>query len=275
MQGMMMDYPLTLLPMLERANRLFGKKQIITRIGAETTRIIYADLYKRVQRLAGALAGLGIEKGDRVATLCWNHQQHLELYFAAPCMGAVLHTVNFRLFVDQVAFILNDAEDKVIVVDESLLPLVEEILPKTPAVRHVLVVGDIPMGKAYLDGRQVTRYEDALEAAPAEYAFPQLDEQAAAAMCYTSGTTGNPKGVVYSHRSLVLHSLTEAMPDVMALRERDVVMPVVPMFHVNAWGIPFTAAMVGATQVMAGGGPGPPRPLPPVGEGGGGPGARG
>src|SRR3954452_25030812 len=159
MQGMMMDYPLTLLPILERSNRLFGKKEIVTRVGVGTTRITYADLYGRVQRLAGALAALGIEQGDRVASLCWNHQQHLELYFAAPCMGAVLHTVNFRLFVDQIVFILNDAEDKVIVVDESLLPLVEEVLPRTPAVTHVLVVGNIPMGKAYIDGRQVTRYE--------------------------------------------------------------------------------------------------------------------
>src|SRR5215213_4836590 len=165
MQGMMMEYPLTLRPLLERANRLFGKKHIVTRVGSETTRITYADLYRRVHRLAGALAALGVGRGDRVATLCWNHQQHLELYFAAPCMGAVLHTVNFRLFVDQITFILNDAADKVIVVDESLLPLVEQVLPKTPAVQHVLVVGDIPMGKAYLDGRQVTRYEDALEAA--------------------------------------------------------------------------------------------------------------
>jgi fatty-acyl-CoA synthase len=257
MQGMMMEYPLTLRPILERANRLFGKKQIVTRVGAEITRITYADLYGRVQRLAGALAALGISRGDRVASLCWNHQQHLELYFAAPCMGAVLHTVNFRLFVDQIVFILNDAADKVIVIDESLVPLLDQILPRTPAVTHVLVVGDVPMGKAYIDGRQVTRYEDALEAAPAEYTFPDLDELTAAAMCYTSGTTGNPKGVVYSHRSLVLHSLTEALPDVMAIRERDVVMPVVPMFHVNAWGIPFTAAMVGATQVMAGPAPGP------------------
>jgi fatty-acyl-CoA synthase len=257
MQGMMMDYPLTLLPILERANRLFGKKEVVTRVGAQTVRATYAELYGRVQRLAGALAALGVERGDRVATLCWNHQQHLELYFAAPCMGAVLHTVNFRLFVDQIAFILNDAADKVVVVDESLVPILRDVLPKTPHVRHVLVVGEVPADLATLDGRPLTRYEDALAAAPAEFAFSTLDEQAAAAMCYTSGTTGNPKGVVYSHRAMVLHSLAEAMPDVMALRERDVVMPVVPMFHVNAWGIPFTSAMVGATQVMPGVAPGP------------------
>lgn len=266
MQGMMMDYPLTLLPILERANRLFGKKEIVTRIGGDTTRITYADLYGRVQRLAGALAALGVERGDRVASLCWNHQQHLELYFAAPCMGAVLHTVNFRLFVDQITFILNDAADKVVVIDDSLLPLLDQILPKVPGVKHVLVVGTVPADKASIAGRPVTPYEDTLAAAPAGYAFPQLDEQAAAAMCYTSGTTGNPKGVLYSHRALVLHSLTEAMPDVMAIRERDVVMPVVPMFHVNAWGIPFTAAMVGATQVMAGAAPAPPDLLRLIGQ---------
>jgi len=257
MQGMMMEYPLTLLPILERSNRLFGKKQIVTRIGNETVRATYADLYQRVHRLAGALASIGVQPGDRVATLCWNHQQHLELYFAAPCMGAVLHTVNFRLFQDQIVFILNDAEDKVIVVDEGLLPLLDQVIPKAPAVRHILVVGNVPPDKATIDGRPVTSYEDAVAAAPAHYTFPKLDEQAAAAMCYTSGTTGNPKGVVYSHRAIVLHSLTEALPDVMAIRERDVVMPVVPMFHVNAWGIPFTATMLGATQVLPGAAPGP------------------
>jgi len=252
MQGMMMEYPLTLLPILERAERLFGKKQIVTRNVSETKRTTYADLYERVQKLAGALTSLGVQQGDRVATLCWNHQQHLELYFAAPCMGAVLHTVNFRLFVDQIAFILNDAEDQVVVVDESLLPLLDQVLPNVPSVHHILVIGEVPAGRESIAGRPVSRYEDALAAAPTAYPFPRLDEGAAAAMCYTSGTTGNPKGVLYSHRALVLHSMVEAQPDVMALRERDVVMPVVPMFHVNAWGIPFTATMVGATQVLPG-----------------------
>src|SRR5688572_6966025 len=180
MQGMMMEYPLTLLPILERSNRLFGKKQVVTRVGGETVRASYADVYRRVHRLAGALASMGVQQGDRVATLCWNHQQHLELYFAVPCMGAVLHTVNFRLFEEQIVYILNHAEDTVVVVDEGLLPLLDQVLPKTPAVRHVLVVGDVPADRRVIDGRPVTRYEDALTAAPAEYAFPKLDEQAAA-----------------------------------------------------------------------------------------------
>ena len=257
MQGMMMDYPLTLLPILERGRRLFASKEVVTRVGSETVRATYGQVYERVHRLAGALAALGVEQGDRIATLCWNHQQHLEAYFAVPCMGAVLHTVNFRLFADQIVFILNDAGDKVLVIDEGLLPLLDEVLPKTPAVRHVLVVGDVPAERSTIDGRPVTRYEDALAAAPAEYAFPSLDEQAAAAMCYTSGTTGNPKGVVYSHRAIVLHSLAEALPDVLNLRERDVVMPVVPLFHANGWGLPVTCMMTGSAQVMPGVGPSP------------------
>ncbi|MCC6179926.1 MAG: long-chain fatty acid--CoA ligase [Chloroflexi bacterium] len=257
MQGLMMNYPLTLTHILERSHRLFPKKEVVTRLRDGTARATYAEVYRRIHRLAGALGALGVRPGDRVGSLAWNHQQHLELYFAAPCMGAVLHTVNFRLFPEQVAFILNDAEDRVLLVDDGLLSLVEQILPRLPNVQAVLVVGERPAGLDSLDGRPVLDYEDALADAPAEYPFPSLDEQAAASMCYTSGTTGNPKGVVYSHRSLVLHSMAEAMVDVMALAERDTVMPVVPQFHVNAWGIPFTAWMVGATQVMPGVAPSP------------------
>src|SRR5207253_1726869 len=158
----MMDYPLTLLPILERGRRLFGKKEVVTRLGDGTVRATYSQVYEGVHRLAGALAALGVEQGDRVATLCWNHQQHVEAYFAVPCMGAVLHTVNFRLFPDQVAFILNDAKDRVILVDDSLLPLVEQILPRTPQVRAVLVIGDGAAGMEQIDGRPVRGYRDAL-----------------------------------------------------------------------------------------------------------------
>ncbi len=257
MQGSMMDYPLTLQVLLDRATRFFARKEVITRVGADTVRASYAEIGRRVRSLTGGLASLGVGDSDRVATLCWNHQQHLELYFAVPCMGAVLHTVNFRLFPDQIVFILNDAEDKVIAVDASLLPLVEQILPKLPHVKHVLVIGEKPAGLDALDSRPVHAFEDVVAAGSETTDFPRLDEQHAAAMCYTSGTTGNPKGVVYSHRSMVLHSLGEALPDVLSLRERDVIMPVVPMFHVNAWGLPFTAAMVGATQVLPGAAPSP------------------
>jgi fatty-acyl-CoA synthase len=257
MQGSMMDYPLTLQALLDRATRFFARKEVVTRVGADTVRATYAEIGRRVRGLAGGLASLGVEDSDRVATLCWNHQQHLELYFAVPCMGAVLHTVNFRLFPDQIVFILNDAEDKVVAVDASLLPLVEQILPKLPHVKHVLVIGEKPAGLDTLDGRPVHAYEDVVAAGSETTEFPRLDEQHAAAMCYTSGTTGNPKGVVYSHRAIVLHSLGEAIPDVLCLRERDVIMPVVPMFHVNAWGLPFTAAMVGSTQVLPGAAPTP------------------
>ena len=257
MQGSMMNYPLTLRSLLDRATTFFSRKEIVTRVGDGTARTTYGELGKRARRLASGLASLGVGDSDRVATLCWNHQQHLELYFAVPCMGAVLHTVNFRLFADQIVFILNDAEDKVVAIDASLLPLLEQVMPRLTSVRHVLVVGDTPAGLDSLDGRPVHAYEDVMSSGSEDFAFPDLDEQHASAMCYTSGTTGNPKGVVYSHRATVLHSLGEALPDVLALRESDVVMPVVPMFHVNAWGLPFTCSLVGATQVLPGAAPTP------------------
>ena len=233
MQRWMMDYPLTLHPFLERARSLFGRKQVITRVGNETTRATYADLGDRVDRLAGALRSLGVGEGERVGTLCWNHQPHLELYFAVPCIGATLHTINFRLFADQIAFIVNDAEDRVLFVDASVLPVVEPIADRLTSVRHFVVVGDCPSGLDELAGRPVHRYEELVAAAVPCTEYPTLSEETAAAMCYTSGTTGNPKGVMYSHRALVLHALVSSMPDVLALSERDVVMPVVPMFHVN------------------------------------------
>jgi fatty-acyl-CoA synthase len=257
MQGLMMDYPLTLTALLNHGTSLFGKKEIVTRVGEGTVRATYADAARRARRLASGLAKLGVADGDRVATLCWNHQQHYELYLAVPCMGAVLHTVNFRLFPDQVAFILNDAEDRVVVVDASLLPLLDQIVPQLKSVRDVVVIGRKPEGLDCIGGRPIHAYDDVVASGDEDFTFPALDEQHAAAMCYTSGTTGNPKGVVYSHRAMVLHTLGEALPDVLNIRERDVIMPVVPMFHVNAWGLPFTATMVGATLVLPGAAPTP------------------
>ncbi len=257
MRGLMMDYQLTLRHILERSYRLFPNKEVVTRVGDAVTRAGYGDVYARVHRLAGALKALGIETGDRVGTFGWNHQRHLEVYFAAPCMGSVLHTVNFRLFAGQIAYIINHAEDKVLFVDPSVLPLLEPVAEQLQSVQHVVFMGDPPGGVQAVAGKPAHSYESLLEQAPEEYPFPDLEENAAAAMCYTSGTTGNPKGVLYSHRAIVLHSMGEATTDVMELRERDVVLPVVPMFHANAWGLPFSSTMVGATQVLPGAAPTP------------------
>ena len=255
MRGLMMDYPLTINLLLERARRLFPKKEVVTRTAAGLHRYTYADLYGRVCRLANALAALGVRPGDRVGTFAWNTYRHLELYLGVPSSGAVLHTLNIRLFPEQINFIVNHAEDTVIFVDDSLVSTLEPLAEELRSVRAYVVMGDGPLPSTSL--KPAYRYEDLLAAAKQEYVFPKLDEYAAAGMCYTSGTTGNPKGVVYSHRSLVLHSFAQAMADSMALCEADVVLPVVPMFHANAWGMPFTATMVGAAQVYPGAQPTP------------------
>ncbi len=205
-------------------------------------RYTYGDFHRRVHRLAHALAGLGLQAGDRVGTLCWNSSRHLELYFAVPCAGYVLHPLNLRLAPDQLAFIVNHAEDRVIFVDESLLPVLEAIRGELKSVRNVVVLSD--------EGGQ---YEELLAATPGEvYAWPRLDENAAAAMCYTSGTTGDPKGVVYSHRALFLHSYGLCMADTFALSERDTILQLVPMFHANGWGTPYAGIMTGSRLVFCG-----------------------
>ncbi|MFI5365905.1 MAG: long-chain fatty acid--CoA ligase [Candidatus Binatia bacterium] len=251
----MMDYPLTITHLLERARRLFPKKEIISRTPAGLHRYTYADLYRRAGRLANALAGLGVRPGDRVASFAWNSQRHLELYLTVPSSGAVLHTLNIRLFPEQISFIVNHAEDALIFVDDSLVGTLEPLAAGFRGVRGYVVMGDGPLPTTSL--RPLYRYEDLLASAEEDYTFPQLDENTAAGLCYTSGTTGNPKGVMYSHRSLMLQSFAQAMVDTFALCEADVVLPVVPMFHANAWGLPFTATMVGATQVYPGAQPTP------------------
>lgn len=244
MQGLMMDFPLTLTHFLERAARLFPKKEIVTRTAGGTHRYTYAGFHRRTHRLAHALRALGIQPGARVGTLCWNHYRHLELYHAIPCSGAVLHTLNLRLAADQLAYIINHAEDQVIFADESLLPVLEPIRGQIPCVRKIVVVGE--------------EYEALLAAAPAvPFAWPQLDENAAAGMCYTSGTTGNPKGVVYSHRALCLHNYALTMADTLAFSERDVLLQIVPMFHANGWGKPYAAVMCGSKIVLPGAQPQP------------------
>jgi fatty-acyl-CoA synthase len=249
MQGLMMDYELTLRPFLERAYRLFPQRKISTKIGPNMHRYTYADLYGRVGKLANALARLGVQPGDRVATLAWNTYRHLELYFAVPCMGAVCHTLNLRLPPDQLIYIINHAADKVICVDQSLLPLLEKIAEHLKTVEYIIVMADAPLQTSL---KATLSYEALLAAESADYAWPELDEKSAAAMCYTSGTTGHPKGVVYSHRSAYLHTMSVCLTDGIALSERDIMMPVVPMFHVMAWGLPYAATMLGAEQVFPG-----------------------
>lgn len=250
MQGQMMDYQLTLTPLLERARRLFPKKEIVTKAGPGLERFTYEQMTQRVARLAGALEKLGVKRGDRVATFAWNNARHLELYFAIPCMGAVLHPLNLRLPGDQLAYIISHADDQIIFVDPTLLPAVEKLAPLLKNVRHYVVMGDkVPEGTTL---KPVHAYEDLLANSSPNFPWPNLHETDAAAMCYTSGTTGNPKGVVYSHRSIYLHSLGLSMTDSFGLSEKDVFMPVVPMFHVLAWGTPFATVMLGTKLVFPG-----------------------
>ncbi len=251
MEGLMMDWPLTLHHFLDRAARLFPRKEIATRTAAGMHRYTYADFHRRVHRLAHALNRLGIGRGDRVATFAWNTYRHLEIYFAAPCMGAVLHTLNIRLAPDQLVYVINHAEDRVIFVDASLVPLLERIRDQIPTVKAFVVMSDT--GPIPTTLSPALDYEALLEESPdAPYPWPRLDENAAAGMCYTSGTTGNPKGVVYSHRAIFLHSLALCLADTFGICEQDVLMPVVPMFHANAWGMPFAGVMVGAKLVFPG-----------------------
>lgn len=254
MNGLMMDFPLTLQHILQRAHRLFPNQEIATKVGPEMHRYTYADFYRRVNRLANALARLGVHRGDRVATLAWNTYRHLELYFAVPCMGAVLHTLNLRLPADQLIYIIDHAEDQVIFIDQSLLPILEKIAPQLKTVKCFVVMGPTTAGDAALMTSLpcVSDYEELLAAEAEEYPWPALEENEAAGMCYTSGTTGNPKGVLYSHRAMYLHSQAECMTDTLGLSESDSILPVVPMFHVMAWGLPFSALMVGARQVFPG-----------------------
>jgi fatty-acyl-CoA synthase len=247
MRGLMMDYPLTLSTIFRRAESLFGRREIVSRLADRSLhRYTFADFTNRARRLARALTDLGIRPGDRVATLGWNHGRHLEAYFGIPLVGGVLHTLNLRLHPEELAYIVNHAGDRAVLVDESLLPLWEQIRPcvKVPI---AIVIGAT---RAVPDGD--LEYEALLANAEPIGDLPDPDERDAAAMCYTTGTTGNPKGVLYSHRALVLHTLGLSQTDCMGICEADVMMPVVPMFHANAWGMPFTATMVGAKMVMPG-----------------------
>lgn len=252
MHGLMMDYPLTLTSILERARRVFGEREIVSRLeDGSLHRSDYATIHARVRRLMAVLAELGVEAGDRVGTLAWNSHRHLELYFGIPCSGAVLHTINVRLSPSQLAYIVGHAGTRVLFVDRCLVEVLAPVLGELEGVRHVVVMDDEARGaEAGIDG--ALDYETLLANATEAADFPALDEQQAAGLCYTSGTTGEPKGVLYSHRSYYLHSLGSTGMDSMRVSQQDAVMPVVPMFHANAWGFPFTATFAGAKQVMPG-----------------------
>ena len=248
MRGLMMDRPLVLTHFLERARTFYPEHEIVSKTPSGLHRTTYGEVYGRVKRLARALERLGVAPGDRVGTYAWNHHRHFELYFAVPGSGRVLHTLNIRLFPDQVTFIANHAEDRVVFVDDVLVPQLEKIAPGLETVKTYVVMGDGPLPKTSL--RNAVRYEDLIAAETDDYEFPELDENDACAMCYTSGTTGNPKGVLYSHRALFLQAMAGSMADTYALSDRDTVCAIVPMFHANAWCLPYSATMVGAKQVF-------------------------
>ena len=251
LEGLMQhDYPLTITRVVERM-RTVNAASAVTTVeddGLTLHRATFAQIGDRVDRLCQGLHGLGVRAGDRVATFCWNRQEHLEAYLAVPAMGAVLHTVNLRLFADQLAYVVNHAEDRVMLVDASLVPVLEPLAPRFETVTHYVMVGEADPGALARHG-EIVSYEELLGGS-SDFDYPELDDRAAAALCYTTGTTGAPKGVLYSHRSNYLHSLAICLPDALGVCSDDVVLPVVPMFHANAWGMPYACGLVGADLVL-------------------------
>lgn len=251
MNGLMMDYPLTIDRILERANRMYRGKRVTTKLpDGSLHRYTYAHLYGRVKRLANVLVKLGVRPGDRVATFAWNNYQHLELYYAIPGCGAVIHTLNIRLFPDQLTYVIRHAEDKVVFIDGTLLPLFERVADKIQSIEHYVLFNTEKGIETKLNN--VHLYEDLMAEADEDFEWVSRDENAAMGLCYTSGTTGSPKGVLYSHRSTFLHTLGLNQANALGLTERDVLLPVVPQFHAMAWGLPYSCPMVGAEMVLPG-----------------------
>jgi fatty-acyl-CoA synthase len=252
LRGLMQDdFPLTLQHARRRMRDCHPSAQVVTLTPQGAVRASFGEVSERVDRLARALGRLGIEPGDRVGTFAWNNQHHFELYMAVPCVGAVLHTLNVRLFAEQITYIVNHADDQVIFVDDSLVPLLEPLAASFTGVRHFVLMGDGSPAHSAGSLPNVLRYEELLaDSEPTPFDYPEQDERQAASLCYTSGTTGNPKGVLYSHRSICLHATASLFADNLALSRRDRALVVVPMFHVNAWGIPYAAALAGSDLLM-------------------------
>ncbi|HME49319.1 fatty acid--CoA ligase [Mycobacterium sp.] len=250
MESTMQDFPLTVTGILRHGARWHADRRVVTATGDGYREISYRELGERVAQLAHGLRRVGVGGDERVATFMWNNQEHLEAYFAIPAMGAVLHTLNIRLPAEQLAYIAGQAEDRVIIADLSLAPLLAAVLPHMPTVHTVVAVGQGDPGPLTGSGRTVVRYDDLLDGQPTTFDWPALDERSAAAMCYTSGTTGNPKGVVYSHRSTYLHSMAVCSSNGLTVVDGDRILPIVPMFHANAWGLPYAAVMAGADLLM-------------------------
>ncbi len=253
MNALMMQQPLLISNLLVHAERHHGDQQIVSRrVEGDIHRCTYRDLAARSRRVANAITALGVKFGDRVATLAWNGYRHMELYYGVSGSGAVLHTLNPRLHPDQVVWIADHAEDQVLFFDLTFLPLVEAVASRVKTIRHFVLMTDRAHMPASTKIPNLRCYEDLLEAASERFDWPEFDENTASSLCYTSGTTGNPKGALYSHRSTLLHSFGAALPDSLNASARDTILPVVPMFHVNAWGLPYVACMVGAKIVYPG-----------------------
>ena len=258
MRSTMMDVPLTVTAIMRHGATAYASSEVVTLKSTGSRRQTFGVTGSRAAKLAHALRSLGVDGDQRVATLMWNNAEHLEAYLAIPSMGAVLHTLNLRLDPQVIGYIADHAEDDIVIVDPTLVPLLAQVLPHAPAIRHIIVTAGedevagefTPPTELVALGRPVHSYEALLAGQPDTFDWPDVDERSAAAMCYTSGTTGHPKGVVYSHRSMHLHSMAVCMNGVFGLSDADRVLPVVPMFHANAWGLPYAAVLAGASLIM-------------------------